>query len=160
MDYREALIEQIGDYYEKVIEKYKYTTVSAMQTARKMSLFKKQEYSGHIENFRGHIKDALEISGKHVDVPESDPEGKELKEKFYKSIGSFCRLCETNIKFYRISDKKQYRDSGIGMKDYKLAYQVMEQVLAESVEELNELDKAYAKYAPENASRIVKKSDD
>lgn len=149
MDYRDALISEIESYYREVIERYKDTTQAAMKTARKMPIFKKQDYSVHLENFKGHMKDALEFTNANVQIPEDDEKAIELVQKLHKSVDSFCRLCETNIKFYKISEQKQYRNSGIKISDYKLAYGVVSEALEESVADLDDLDKAYRDYAPE-----------
>ena len=149
MDDRQALIALIERYYQEVVYPYKETTTNAMEDARKLSLFKKRDFGAHIRRFQAHMEtaEAIDISQIEPKIPGDDVAGKLLADQFSRSRKTFLQLCEANIQFYRVADKKQYRGSGIVVKEFKAAAERMQEALKEAVLELELLDKAYQKYA-------------
>ncbi len=147
MDYREALIAQIERYYQEVVYPYKDTTTNAMTDARKLGLFKKRDFGVHIRKFQAHMETAAAIDVGQIEIPGDDVAGKLLADQFLRSRKTFLRLCEANIAFYKVADKKQYRGSGIVVKEFKDTLGRMQDALKEAVLELDLLDKAYQKYA-------------
>lgn len=148
-DYRKALIAQIEKYYQEVVYPYKETTTSAMKDARKLNLFKKRDFGVHIRRFQEHMETAadLDISDIESRISSEDVAGKLLADQFSRSRKTFLQLCEANIEFYRVTDKKQHRGSGIVVKEFKAAAERMQDALKAAVLELDLLDKAYQKYA-------------
>lgn len=151
-DYRQALIAQIEKYYQEVVYPYKETTTNAMKDARKLNLFKKRDFGVHIHRFQAHMETAaaMDISGIEEEIAGDDVAGKLLADQFSRSRRTFLQLCEANIEFYKVTDKKQYRGSGIVVKEFKAAAERMQEALKEAVLELDLLDKAYQKYAADD----------
>lgn len=152
MEYRQSLIAQIEKYYQEVVYPYKETTTNAMKDARKLNLFKKRDFGGHIRRFQAHMETAaaIDISQIEPEIPGSDVAGKLLADQFSRSRKTFLQLCEANIHFYRVTDKKQYRGSGIVVKEFRDAADRMQDALKSAVLELELLDKAYQKYTADN----------
>lgn len=152
MEYREALTQQVEKYYREIIEVYKNTTMEAMQDARKLGLFKKRSFRDHIANFQKHKEDAesLDISG--IEIASYDVKAKLLADAFQRSVRSFIRLCEENMTFYDITEKKQYRGSGIKVKDYTESFNHLQQILQDAVVDLDALDNTYQQY---NADKLT-----
>lgn len=150
MDYREALTAQIERYYQEVVYPYKETTTNAMSDARKLSLFKKRDFGAHIRRFQAHMETAAAIDVSQIEIPGDDVAGKLLADQFLRSRRTFLRLCEANIEFYKVTDKKQYRGSGLIVKEFKAALERMQDALKDAVLELDLLDKAYQKYAADD----------
>ncbi len=148
-DYRQALMAQIEQYYQEVVYPYKETTTNAMKDARKLNLFKKRDFGAHIRRFEKHMEtaEAMDISAVEQQISSDDVAGKLLADQFSRSRKTFLRLCEANIEFYKVTDKKQYRGSGIIVREFKEAAERMQEALKEAVLELDLLDKAYRKYA-------------
>ncbi|MGN0659180.1 MAG: hypothetical protein ACI4LA_06200 [Emergencia sp.] len=152
MDYRQELLQQIETYFTDVITPYKQTTTGAMQDARKLGLFKKRDFSGHISAFEKHKEAAegVDISG--IEISPGDVKAKLLADQFMRSRRSFMLLCEENMRFYEVTEKKQYRGSGVTVKQYTESFNKMQEVLKEAVTELDLLEKEYTEYARDNAS--------
>lgn len=150
MDYRNELRRYVKRYYDEIVVVYKKTTTEAMADARKLSAFRKKDFSRHTAAFRQHIEDAeaLDISG--IEIPPEDVKSKLLADLFEKSIHSFIGMCEENIAFYDMTDRKQYRGSGITVKIYKEKADQMQKYLIEAVKDLDALDQAYQEYCADN----------
>lgn len=146
MEYREVLTNAVEHYFNDILEKYKVTTTGALQLSKKLSLFKKYDFSGYIADFQTHMEEAEAIDVSELDIPSSDVKSKMLAEKLRVSLISFQILCSDNIKFYEIADKKQYRDSGVKASDFKEAFNRSQTSMAEAVRDLKELEEAYAEY--------------
>ncbi|MEG1469907.1 MAG: hypothetical protein RR313_05970 [Anaerovoracaceae bacterium] len=145
-DYREELLSQIEKYYGEVLEKYKVTTTAAMLDARKASLFKKKDFAGHVVHFKEHKEEALSITPEQIEIPSDDFETKKIVEIFKKSLATFNGLCDRDIEFYDFMDRKQKREDGINVKNYKEVFGAMQRAMLSAHEALGFLDTAYQKY--------------
>ena len=153
MEYREALIAQVEEYYQKVVYPYNETTTNAMNDARKMGLFKKRDFGVHIRRFRSHMETAAAVKIAEILIPDEDTQAKLLWNQLCRSIDTFLQLCEKNIRFYEITDKKQYRGSGLVIREFKEAAEDMQLALKEAVLELELLDKTYQKYTADDSAK-------
>lgn len=145
MEYRKKLREEIDRYYRDILPVYQNTTAEAIKDAKKLGLFRKRDFSGHIGRFRKHMVDAQSLCV-DIAVPPEDARSRRLAEIFKKSVASFILLCDENIRFYTITEKKQYRDSGVTVKEYAESCNLMQNILARAVKDLDELDQAYQQY--------------
>lgn len=150
MEYKQMLSAQVDKYYGQIIMKYQGTISAAMADGKRMGLFKKVDFSGHIENFQKHIDDAKKIDTSNIEIPSNDIKSKVLEDCLNRSVETFCALCEKCILFYDVSDKKQYKGSGVKVSDYKEAFITMHDAIEVASKELNILDKAYEEYNADN----------
>lgn len=146
MDYRTALKQLIMEYRDGIMEIYQVTTTAAMKDAKKLGMFKKRSFGGHIDSFRSHMEDAKALDVDAIDIPEGDEESRNLADLMKKSIQSFCLLCDLSIEFYQMAERKQYKDSGVSVEQYTKALSQMQRVLMRSLEDLNNLGQAYGEY--------------
>ncbi|MGF6376667.1 hypothetical protein M2140_001744 [Clostridiales Family XIII bacterium PM5-7] len=151
MDYKLRLSALVDKYYGQIIMKYQGTTTAAMQKGRKMGLFKKVDFSEEINDFQKHIDDAEKIDTSTIDIPETDIKTMVLEDCLNNSIASFCVLCEKCKTFYDISDRKQYKGSGVNVSIYKEAFVAMQEAAKVAAEDVNVLDKAYEEFNAENS---------
>lgn len=152
MDYREALQEQVEKYYHEILAEHGKTTVAAMKDGKKLGLFKKRDFSGHIAKFEQHKADAQALDVRDIEIPTDDVYAQNLAEAFLRSVTTFIMLCEDNIRFYDITERKQYKDSGVTVKNYTDAFQRMQTMLSAAVRDLEALDEAYKEYNADNFS--------
>jgi len=150
MDYRDALRKQIQLYYEDIIPQYHVTTVAGMKAAKKLRLFKKVDFKGYIAEFQDYKERALKLESMDLRVPAEDVETKLLEKDFRNSLLSFVMLCDANIAFYDMNERKQYRNGGVNVHDYAEVVNEMQKALAEAVMDLDFLDKAYKEYCADN----------
>lgn len=150
MEYREAIIAQIERYYKEIIEVYKITTVSTMKDARKMGFFRKRSMQVHIEEYRKHLEDAKTIDVSNIQIPSYDAKAKMLVDGLQRSVRSFCNLCEENMKFSQVAEQRQYKNSGVGIEEFKSSYNSMQIALEQALVELGDLDKAYRQYTADD----------
>lgn len=145
MDYKQALKEQMEAYYQ-ITASYRGITMDAAKAARKPGLFKKQDYTPYITGFRTCIADVRKLNLEKIEIPKDDKDAQNLAEFFNRSVLSFILLCEENVKFYEMTDRKQYRDSGVTVKSYAEAANMLQNMLAGAVRELEKLETAYKEY--------------
>ena len=142
MDYKDELKSIIDTYYKDILEEYKVTTTAATKDGKKLGLFRKVKYEGHIAGFEKHGADAkvLISRAEAVKVPEDDENGQDLKAKLEQSLDDFVELCDRNVEYYRIMDKKQRAGSGVTVDDFKLALAGANSGMITSVNSLRDLD--------------------
>jgi hypothetical protein len=146
MTYQEALITQIELYFHDIVEPYHEVTVEAMKKAKKLSLFKKTDFTVYIDAFAKFKEKALRLESMDIQVPETDIETKLLAKDFRSSLLSFVMLCDANMVFYDWNQRKQYKDSGITVKGYTEVVNKMQEALKEAVLDLDFLERTYKKY--------------
>ncbi|HKM29062.1 MAG TPA: hypothetical protein VJY37_05205 [Anaerovoracaceae bacterium] len=148
MGYKEQIIDSIEKYFRDVLPEYKETTVAAMKDGRKLSLFKKKDFEGHIAGFTRHKDDAMDImqDAKGIDVPEDEEKLVELKEKLMSSIVTFTFLCDNNIALYSLMDRNQKKDKTVDMREFKTVASRMNKTLDNATNDLNRLETAYNVY--------------
>lgn len=150
MEYKQMLSAQVDKYYGQIIMKYQTTAAAAMQDGKRTGLFRKVDFSNHIENFQKHIEDVKKIDTSTIVIPPEDIKSDVLADCLNRSAESFCTLCEKCILFYDVSDKKQYKGSGIKVSDYKEAFIAMHDAIEAASKDLGILDKAYEEYNADN----------
>lgn len=148
MGYKEQIIEGIEKYFRDILPEYKETTVASMKDGRKLSLFKKKDFEGHVANFRRHKEDAMEImqAAKGVAIPEDEVKLTELREKLIASVITFTFLCDNNIALYDLMDRNQKKDKTVDMREFKTVAGRMNKTLDNATNDLNLLEMAYHVY--------------
>ncbi len=151
MDYRQILREQMEQYYQ-ITALYREITMDAAKDARKLGLFKKRDFAPHITAFRTCIADTRRLDIKRAEIPAEDEAAQNLAACFDRSVLSFVLLCEENIRFYELTDQKQYRGSGVTVKAYAECTNMLQNMLAGAVRELEKLETAYKEYFADQLS--------
>lgn len=145
MDHKQALKDLMETYYQITLG-YRKTTIEAMAENKRRAPFKKKDFSPYILRFSHHKEEAEKLDVKAVAIPEGDEKARELAELFERSVTSFILLCEENIRFYDIVDKKQYRRNKISLKEYTDSITRFDGVLSGAMRELEKLETAYKEY--------------
>ena len=119
--------------------------MDANSDGKKLALFRKIDYSGHIQSFL-NLKEEAERLYEQVDelnVPSDDEQGRDLREKFLASLEDFKLLCERNADHYDLMDRKQYTKNKVSLDDFKLSLAGSNAAMVTSVGTLNTMERAY-----------------
>jgi hypothetical protein len=145
MDYKDEMKTLVDRYFTEILVTYKKTAMDANSDGKKLALFRKIDYSGHIQNFL-KLKDEAEKLYDQVDeldVPAEDEQGRDLREKFLTSLEDFEALCERNADHYDLMDRKQYTKNKVSLDDFKLSLAGANAAMVTSVGTLNTMERAY-----------------
>lgn len=151
MDYKDSVKSLIEKYFNDILVRYKEVAMAATKDSKKLAMFKKIKYDGHIENFRDLEQRAKDLGAQVENLvpPEDDKESAELKEKFENSLDDFVKLCVRNEDHYDLMDRKQYAKNKVSLDDFKLSLTGVNTATVTSVTSLNTLEQAYMIYIGE-----------
>ncbi|MDD6298933.1 hypothetical protein [Hornefia butyriciproducens] len=144
MENREQLEGLIRKYFEEILPKYKEVTVAAANAGKKLPVFHKTDFSGHIENFRQMKSAAQELLpvAEKIDIPALAQEERTVARALVASLRDFILLCERNMSHYDLMDRRQYRKNHVSMEDFRLSMTGVNAAMMKSVESLNALETA------------------
>ena len=145
MEYQERIESVIDRYFNGALAEYREAVMAAMQAGKKLPLFRKVDFSGHIERFRGIREQAeglLEEAGS-VEVPETDEMYGELKHLLKVSLEDFVELLKRNEAHYDLMDRKQYRQNKVTVEDFRLSLAGVQTGTGTAVESLDLLDRTW-----------------
>ncbi|MDY5463269.1 hypothetical protein [Hornefia butyriciproducens] len=144
MENREQLEGLIRKYFEEILPKYKEVTVAAANAGKKLPVFHKTDFSGHIENFRQMKSAAQELLpvAEKIDIPALAQEERTVARALVASLRDFILLCERNMSHYDLMDRRQYRKNHVSMEDFRLSVTGVNAAMMKSVESLNALETA------------------
>ena len=144
MENREQLEGLIRKYFEEILPKYKEVTVAAANAGKKLPVFRKTDFSGHIENFRQMKSAAQELLpiAEKIDIPALAQEERTVARALVASLRDFILLCERNMSHYDLMDRRQYRKNHVSMEDFRLSVTGVNAAMMKSVESLNALETA------------------
>ena len=144
MENREQLEGLIRKYFEEILPKYKEVTVAAANAGKKLPVFHKTDFSGHIENFRQMKSAAQELLpvAEKIDIPALAQEERTVARALVASLRHFILLCERNMSHYDLMDRRQYRKNHVSMEDFRLSVTGVNAAMMKSVESLNALETA------------------
>lgn len=144
MENREQLEGLIRKYFEEILPKYKEVTVAAANAGKKLPVFHKTDFSGHIENFRQMKSAAQELLpvAEKIDISALAQEERTVARALVASLRDFILLCERNMSHYDLMDRRQYRKNHVSMEDFRLSVTGVNAAMMKSVESLNALETA------------------
>ncbi|MST52660.1 hypothetical protein [Hornefia butyriciproducens] len=144
MENRGQLEGLIRKYFEEILPKYKEVTVAAANAGKKLPVFHKTDFSGHIENFRQMKSAAQELLpvAEKIDIPALAQEERTVARALVASLRDFILLCERNMSHYDLMDRRQYRKNHVSMEDFRLSVTGVNAAMMKSVESLNALETA------------------
>ena len=151
MNYEEALLKQIDIYIDQILPAYHATTVEGMRMAKKLRFFKKYDFMKYVHAFEEHKANALKLESMELRIPEEMVELRMLEKDFRKCLLSFVILCDTNIVFYDLNERKQYKNKNFTVKEYGEAVNEMQEALRDAVMDSSVLEKTYKEYLAEHA---------
>lgn len=150
MNYEEALLKQIDIYIDEILPAYHMTTVEGMKMAKKFRLFRKIDFMKYAHEFEQHKANALKLESMELRIPEELVDLRMLEKDFRKCLLSFVILCDANILFYELNEKKQYKNKDFTIKEYTEAVNDMQEALRDAVLESQILEKSYKEYLAEH----------
>ena len=146
MNYEEALLKQIDIYIDEILPAYHATTVEGMKMAKKLRFFKKFDFMKYVHAFEEHKEKALKLESMELRIPEDLVDLRMLEQDFRKCLLSFVILCDTNIVFYDLNERKQYKNKNFTVKEYGEAVNEMQEALRDAVLDSGVLEKTYKEY--------------
>ncbi len=154
MNYEEALLKQIDIYIDEILPAYHVTTVEGMKMAKKLRLFKKIDFMKYAHEFEEHKANALKLESMELRIPEELVDLRMLEKDFRTCLLSFVILCDANILFYELNEKKQYKNKDFTVKEYSEAVNDMQKCLRDAVVDSSVLEKSYKEYLEAHAPQV------
>lgn len=142
MDYREELYNVVDRFFQDVVMEFGKTNAQGGERVKKFQPFQKKQYDDIIRRFEIHMEQTALMSMTDIAVPAEDEEALKLKDDFQQCKKTFMRLCETNIQFYDLQNRKVRRE-GVGMKDFKEVSLAVQLSLNSARRDMNELENQY-----------------
>lgn len=142
---KQKLIGNIEIFFSEIIEDYKEITTAIRSEATPLAIFKKKNYSQHIERLRACKKQIVRVNPKDLNFNPSDEASVALKESFEHALFMFNGLCDCQIQlqvaFQNTAEKKGGKYSECSVATKKLNEHNKETELA-----FHQLDVLYADY--------------
>ncbi len=151
MDFDKKWEEIIGSYFGDLLPRYQQTLTEATALGKKVSLFRKVDFSGVVQAFRD-IRASVDVLQEQAEALEPETGGEQavlytkMKDALIRSLDDFSILCGRHGDFYEINDQKQYRKKQIKVKDFQFAWQGVQigtENTAESLDLLERYDKRF-----------------
>ena len=118
MEYREEMYRVIDRYFTEIIMNYGKTNSEAMQTVKKFQPFRKKNYDSFIARYEIHKKQAELLTMGSIIVPNHDEMAGKLTDAYDQSRKTFMRLCQRNIEFFTMQNKKVRREE-LSVKEFR-----------------------------------------
>ena len=106
MAYADQLYEVVDKYFVQIIMPYGVKSSEAGRYLKKFMPFKRKNFDEYIEAYEKFSEAAKILTMENIEIPEEDEKAQYLKECFYQSQKTFCRLCERNIALYEFQNRK------------------------------------------------------
>ena len=142
MEYREELYRLIDKFFNEVVMEFGKTNAEATGRIKKFQPFRKKDYDDIIRRFEIHMEQTALISTASVSVPEEDAAAEKLQADFLQSRKTFMRLCEVNIQFYDLQNRKIRRE-GATVKEFKEITTAVQLALNSARRDMTELENQY-----------------
>lgn len=145
MDHTAKIESIIERYFNGALAEYREAAMAAMTAGKKIPLFRKVDFSGHIQKFQD-IKsqaEALLAEADAIEVPESDEMGLELLRALKGSLEDFVELQKRNAAHYDLMDRRQYRKNKVTVDDFRLSLTGVQTGTGRAVESLDLLERTW-----------------
>lgn len=143
MDYREELYSVVDRFFNEVVMPFGRTNAEGGVLVKKFQLGKKN-YDEIIRRFEIHMEQTALLSMADITVPAEDEAAQKLKRDFAQCRKTFMRLCETNMDFYGLQNRKALR-AGATVKEFKEVSLAVSLALNSARRDMNELENQYKK---------------
>ena len=144
MEYREELYAVVDKFFNEIVMPFGRTNAAGGELVKKVQLFGKKNYDEIIRRFEIHMEQTALLSMAEISIPEDDADARMLREYFNQSRKTFMRLCETNMDFYGLQNRKSHRQ-GATVKEFKEISLAVSLALNSARRDMNELENHYKK---------------
>lgn len=142
MDYREELYAVTDRFFNDVVMEFGRTNAMGGERVKKFQPFQKKSYDDIIRRFEIHMKQTALMTMSDIDVPAEDEAAQKLLKDFSQCKKTFLRLCEVNIQFYDLQNRK-VRRQGATVKEFKEISMAVSLALNSARRDMNELENQY-----------------
>ena len=144
MEYREELYAVVDKFFNEIVMPFGRTNAAGGELVKKVQLFGNKNYDEIIRRFEIHMEQTALLSMAEITVPAEDEEAQKLKRDFAQCRKTFMRLCETNMDFYGLQNRKAHR-AGATVKEFKEVSLAVSLALNSARRDMNELENQYKK---------------
>ena len=144
MEYREELYAVVDKFFNEIVMPFGRTNAAGGELVKTVQLFGKKNYDEIIRRFEIHMEQTALLSMAEIAIPEDDADARMLREYFNQSRKTFMRLCETNMDFYGLQNRKSHRQ-GATVKEFKEISLAVSLALNSARRDMNELENHYKK---------------
>ena len=160
MAYTDELFRVVDEYFMEIIMPYGRTNAEAGEYLKKFKPFQKKNYDSYLQRFEKHKEEAEALTMANIAMPEEDTLAQELKEKFAQSQKTFVTLCERNVKFYDLQNRRAQRKR-VTSEELKEIFVALQAILNSAMRDVTLLEDAYKElkasldpeYAKEHAAQ-------
>ena len=142
MEYREELYGVVDRFFNEVVMPFGKTNMEGSSRVKKFQPFQKKNYDDIIRRFEIHMEQTALMNMAAIPVPEEDEAAQKLKADFYQSRKTFMRLCETNMQFYDLQNRKVRRE-GATVAEFKEVSMAVQLALNSARRDMKELEEQY-----------------
>lgn len=145
MEYKEKIESVIDRYFNGALAEYREVVMAAMDAGKKLPIFRKIDFSGHIERFQRIRKQGEELleEADSIEVPETDEMYQELLKLLKVSLKDFVELQRRNESHYDLMDRRQYRKNHVTVEDFQLSVAGVQSGTGAAVESLDLLERTW-----------------
>ncbi len=142
MEYREELYRVVDRFFNEVVMEFGRTNAMASERVKKFQPFQKKNYDDIIRRFEIHMEQTALLSMSDIGVPDEDDAAQKLRDDFQQCKKTFMRLCEVNMQFYDLQNRK-VRRQGATVKEFKEISLAVQLALNSARRDMNELENQY-----------------
>ena len=142
MAYTDELFRVVDEYFMEIIMPYGRTNAEAGEYLKKFKPFQKKNYDSYLQRFEKHKEEAEALTMANIAMPEEDTLAQELKEKFAQSQKTFVTLCERNVKFYDLQNRRAQRKR-VTSEELKEIFVALQAILNSAMRDVTLLEDAY-----------------
>ena len=147
MAYTDELFRVVDEYFMEIIMPYGRTNAEAGGYLKKFKPFQKKNYDSYLQRFEKHKEEAEALTMANIAMPEEDTLAQELKEKFAQSQKTFVTLCERNVKFYDLQNRRAQRKR-VTSEELKEIFVALQAILNSAMRDVTLLEDAYKELNP------------
>ena len=142
MDYREELYGIVDRFFQNVVMEFGRTNAMGTELVKKFQPFRKKNYDDIIRRFEIHMEQTALMSVSEIRVPAEDEAAQKLCGDFLQCRKTFMRLCEVNIQFYDLQNRK-VRRQGATVKEFREISMAVSLALNSARRDMTELENQY-----------------
>ena len=158
MAYTDELFRVVDEYFMEIIMPYGRTNAEAGEYLKKFKPFQKKNYDSYLQRFEKHKEEAEALTMANIAMPEEDTLAQELKEKFAQSQKTFVTLCERNVKFYDLQNRRAQRKR-VTSEELKEIFVALQAILNSAMRDVTLLEDAYKELNTPRRRRSLPKSE-
>ena len=139
MAYTDELFRVVDEYFMEIIMPYGRTNAEAGEYLKKFKPFQKKNYDRYLQRFEKHKEEAEALTMANIAMPEEDTLA---QEKVAQSQKTFVTLCERNVKFYDLQNRRAQRKR-VTSEELKEIFVALQAILNSAMRDVTLLEDAY-----------------